>query len=200
MNDDMSMSNEAAELGIRLAHAGLTMMSHARMRDTTLAEIGGAHGRLAVIMDSARHGTSLGVRVELPPEHREAVKDVHGDAALRTLGAVALAAHSRGLGADPIRGEKGLEGFVLRTGLGGTATPEQLRQELAALARVADELMSALPGPLRLLPERLVAQLGPRQGVYVEAAQAPEPAVIVPTYDLEQRATLLERSKRLGGG
>jgi hypothetical protein len=87
------------------------------------------------------------------------------------LGAVVLAVHSRGLAADPIRGSKGLEGFVLRTGLGGAATPE-----------------------------RLVAQLGPRQGVYVEAAEAPEPAVIVPTYDLEQRATMLERSKRLGGG
>lgn len=175
------------EAGFTIATS--TALHGARVYELTSAECAGI--RVAVL-HTANKGLTLGGRIELSQSDLMGTS-ADSEQALLVLGALTAGLQPQGIEAHFLAGNQGLEGLMLSVHVcQDKGEPEQLKTQIARLARAAEAVAKALAqrGPDRLAAVRLAARLAEAAPAEVARVQVS----VAPTFDLAARDRMMRGS------
>lgn len=153
----------------------------------------GCPDQRGVVLDDERYGITVGIRLELPEGAPMRNASPMSMEALAFLGALSRSLQARGLQAQLITGQQGLEAVLVSRHICGGGDRPNFRQHVAEISEVIEGISPSLHARGQELVERILDRTVPLHAGVLRDLRPTSP-LVVPTFDEAQRDRMMEKS------
>lgn len=178
-----------------LKEAGLSLKATESMEGVRIHEFErpGCPDQRGVVLGDERRGITVGIRLELPEGASLRNASPTSMEALALLGALSRSLQARGLQAQLLTGQQGLEAVLVSRHLCGGGGRPDLRQHIADIAEVIEGISPSIHARGEELVERILDRTTLLHAGVLKELKPVSP-LVVPTFDETQRDRMMKKS------